>query len=104
MKLKEILKKKKIYKKENFTINVGLFWNIILAVAFVLVVSSFVFGFFLFKKVDESSSDSTSNKKDNSIEMVTKERINRDLQYFVDREKRSTNILNSLSPVVDPSL
>ena len=38
------------------------------------------------------------------ITIVKKESIEKVLEYFSEREKKSNQILNSPSPVVDPSL
>ena len=39
-----------------------------------------------------------------NIKIVRKEDIGKVLNYFSEREKKSTEIMNSLSPIADPSL
>jgi len=37
-------------------------------------------------------------------ETIKKERIDKILEYFSEREKKSIEIINSPSPIIDPSL
>ena len=99
----QFLKKKKKIKKENFKIDAGFYWNIILLLAFILIICAFVFGFFVFQKINKGEEIVTDISSEN-VNIVKKQRIDKVLEYFTDREKRSIDILNSPSPVVDPSL
>lgn len=99
----EIFKNKKSFKKGGFHTNPDICWEFVLIIAFVLVVLSFVFGFYLFRQVNKefaSLSVDTSERP----KTVSKERLEKILEYFSEREKKSTDILNSPSPITDPSL
>ena len=101
----QIFKKQKTkkIKKENFKINVDFYWKLILSMAFLLIMVSFVFGFYLFRQINKEQILSTSGGSDTALTME-KKRIEKVLEYFSEREKKSADILNSPSSVVDPSL
>ena len=99
----EILKIKKSFKKGGFHTNPNISWEFILCMALIVVLASFIFGFYLFKQINEEFVVPITNT-DGQIEMVKKERIEKVLDYFSEREKKSTEILNSPAPIVDPSL
>ncbi|MES2315200.1 MAG: hypothetical protein V4486_00480 [Patescibacteria group bacterium] len=93
---------KKTFRKGGLHTNPDVYWDIMQAAAFILVVSSFIFGFYLFRKIDREFI--TINDDSNSqIKLIGKERIDKILQYFADKEKNSNEILNSPSPIIDPS-
>lgn len=102
MKIK-IFKKEKSFKKGGFHTNPDICWEVVLYVAFALVVGILVFSFFLFKKTNKEfvtpAESSLSQTK-----TIKKERIEKVLEYFSEREKKSTGILNSSPQLVDPSL
>ena len=101
----------KFFKKEkNFTkeedslwLHVNLYWG--LAVLFVFAGSVFAswFGYHLFTKINEEPITPPENAS-SQIETVKKETIDKELQYFREREKKSAEIINFPSPIVDPSL
>ena len=98
----EIFKKEKRFHKENSKINPNLYWRIMVVVFFVIVISAFVFGYLLFTRITNETFSEVSTPSGH-IETVQKDRIEKVLSYFSDREKKSTDILNSASPVIDPS-
>ena len=98
----QIFKKQKQIEKKNFKINVNFYWKLILLTFFILTISSFIFGFYLFKKINKDFVYFYDNLSD-KIEVVKKERIEKGLEYFSNREKKSIDILNSPSPIIDPS-
>lgn len=99
----EILKIKKKFKKGGFHTNPNIGWRIILFLVFFMIVISIIFGFYLFRKTNkEFVISNTEIKVQDNI--VKKERLEKVLEYFSEREKKSTLILNSPSPIVDPSL
>jgi len=100
----EILKMKKSFKKGGFHTNPNIGWEFILCIAFVIILASFIFGFYLFKKTNEEFIIPITDTNGGQVEMVKKERIKNVLEYFSEREKKSIEILNSPSPIVDPSL
>ena len=102
MKIK-FFKIKKNFKKGNFQINPNFFWKIILSLALIIAVSSFVFGFYVFMNLNSEinpETDTTSAQAGT----IKKDRLEKILKYFSDKEKKSAEILNSPSPIIDPSL
>lgn len=98
----KIFKIKKSFKKGGAHIRPSTSWKIVLGVAFVLVLVSFVFGFNLFLQINKEFV-ATSDNSNTQIKIVKKERITKTLDYFSAREQKSNEILNSPSPIVDPS-
>ena len=103
MKLKIFKKTEKNFRKGGFHINPDICWEVIIYVAFAVVVLFFIFSFYIFGQVDIENTP-VSPAGNTQSQAIRKERIDKVLQYFSDREKNSTNILNSPTPLVDPSL
>jgi hypothetical protein len=99
----DFLKTKKNFNKKNYQIDPNAYWRIILLVVLIMVLASFVYGFYVLLETNRDSFVSSANTND-QIEKNRKTRIDNILQYFSDREKKSEIILNSPSPIVDPSL
>ena len=99
----KFFKIKKIFKKENFEINPDIYWRVVVIVFLLLTIASFVFAYNLFVQINDGDISSTQN---NSEKVGNKEKgkIEDALNYFSEREKKSTEILNSSSSIVDPSL
>ena len=97
------LKIKKTFRKGGLHSNPDVFWNILQALAFCLIIASFVFGFYLFRKINAGLTASGENTTGQTT-AISKERIDKTLDYFANKEKKSTDIMNSPSPVVDPSM
>ena len=97
------LKLKKNYKKENFKIDPDIYWEAMVIFLFLLIIVSFVFAYNIFIQTNKENVLTVQN---NSQELGNKEesKIKDALNYFSEREKKSTEILNSSSLVVDPSL
>jgi hypothetical protein len=101
----KFFKKEKNFKKEkeSFWLNVNLYWRFAVCFMFVVFLLSFLFGYYLFRQINQepvlSSSDASPQ-----IGTVNKEKMKKVLEYFSLREQKSIQILNSPSPVVDPSL
>jgi len=98
----KFLKKKRDFIKEDMDIKPSLYWRYILYMTFVLIIISCIFGAYLFMKVNKKLDLPNINLSEQGI--VKKERINKVLEYFKEREDKSIEILNSPSPIVDPSL
>ena len=99
----QLFKKQNNFKKKDFILNFNLYWKVAVSIAFILILTSFVFGFRLFLQINEEFSmletdGSTQNR------LINKSRISKVLDYFSEKEKKSAEILNSPVPVVDPSL
>lgn len=101
--MKKFFKKEKNFKKENSKPNLDLYWGIAVLFMFVTTLVSFAFGYYLFRQINKESAIETSGRNQ-QVESIRKERIDKVLQYFSKREERSNEILNSSSPIVDPSL
>jgi len=99
----KFFKRKKSFKKGGLGTSPEFFWDILLFIALAIIILSFIFGFFLFRKINRDTIlavDSISEKS----QTINKERIDKILQYFSDREKKSAEILSFPASVVDPSL
>lgn len=99
----KVFKIKKGFRKGGLHTNPDVYWNILQGVALVIVLGSFIFSFLFSKKVNKELVLSTENT-DQQAETISKERIDQALEYFSLRKQKSNQILNSPSPVVDPSL
>jgi hypothetical protein len=95
--------KKKSFKKEEKNTDPDFFWRILLLATFFIILASFFFGFLLFKQVDRELV-LPAGGPDAKLQKITKGRIDKVLGYFSERAKKSEKILNSPSPIVDPSL
>lgn len=95
-------KKTKRFKKGGSGIKPDLFWKYILSITFILIFSSCAFGLYLFLKTDGKAILPAVNI--NEQDLIKKERLEKALDYFEDRERKSAEILNSPSPIIDPSL
>jgi len=101
----------KFFKKEkNFTkeedslwLHINLYWGLAVLFMFLGVIFAFWFGYNLFTKINKESITLPINTS-SQIETISKEVINKELQYFSKREKKSAEIINSPSPIIDPSL
>ncbi|MEK7113699.1 MAG: hypothetical protein AAB873_02630 [Patescibacteria group bacterium] len=98
----KFFKKEKVFKKGGIKLKPDIYWGIALLLTVLVVLFSLVFGLLLFFQVNKEVT--LTVEESNKSEMVNKERLDKVLNYFVEREKRSTEILNSTSPIVDPSL
>ena len=98
----KFFKIKKSFKKGGLHTNPDVYWNVLQVVALLLVLASFIFSFYFFKRVNKEftlSDDNTAGKG----ATLSKERIDKALEYFAEKNKKSITILNSPSPIIDPS-
>ena len=102
MKIK-IPKIKKSFKKGSSVININFYWDMILLIAFCVILFAFIFGFLVFRRVNTEIGFSAENTG-KEIRTFKKERLDQVLEYFAEREAKSKAILFSPSPIVDPSL
>ncbi|MFA5095482.1 MAG: hypothetical protein WC447_02390 [Candidatus Paceibacterota bacterium] len=98
----KFLKREKRFRKGGLGIKPDLYWRYILYITFILIILSFVFDFYLFIKINKEPNPPVLST--NEREAIKKERIDKVLEYFKEREKKSIEILSSPSPIVDPSL
>ncbi|MFA6301371.1 MAG: hypothetical protein WC609_03425 [Candidatus Paceibacterota bacterium] len=99
----KFFKKEKSFKKEGFHPSPSVLWKFVLLATAGLIIVSFIFAYNLFLQVNKEFVPTDENTK-GQIRIVKKEEIQKTLEYFSEREKRSAEIMNSLFPVVDPSL
>jgi hypothetical protein len=101
LKLK-IFKHKKTFKKDDSNIDPNVYWKIIVFTFFILSGLAFAFGLYFLNKLEkEFLVDQNSSS---SLETDNQERMQGVLEYFSERENKSKTIINSPSPVIDPSL
>ena len=101
----KFLKKEKHFKKEKEStwLNIHFYWK--LSVCFMLTATflSLLLGYYFFTGIRKETEVETGSAV-GSVETIKKDRIDKALQYFSERESRSNEILNSPSPIIDPSL
>lgn len=99
----KILKQKKVFHKADLSTKPSLFWMMILVMMFLIITSSFGFGFYLFVKVN---AEPTLSEDDlgGQVETVDREKLTSALDYFSERQKKSIYTLSTPAPVIDPSL
>ncbi len=103
MSIKIFKKQKNFRKKTDLFLSPEVYWRFFLGIEFLLTLTSLFFGWHLFRQVNKEFVLPSENVV-SKIEMVKKARINKALEYFSAREKKSAEILNSHSPISDPSL
>lgn len=99
----KLFKKKNNFKKKDFVFNPNLYWRIALFCMLIIITLSSFFGYHLFTQINQEPVLPVA-QDDGQIPTVDKDRILKVLQYFSIREQKSSEILNSPSPVIDPSL
>ena len=93
----------KKFKKESFTIDPNVYWKFVIFLAFIVIFVSFGFSFYLFKDVKTEVNIKTGEYINNN-KITKKESIEKVLEYFSIREKKSKDIINSELHIIDPSL
>lgn len=99
----DFFKKEKSFKKKDFSFHPNLYWRIVAISAIIIILSTFLFSYRLFRQINQESILPLANV-DGQLPIVNKDRIEKVLNYFSEREKKSTEILNSRTSIVDPSL
>ena len=99
----KFFKKEKKFKKESSGFNPNLYWELAVCFIFVVILSAFFFGYYLFVKIDRKPILQVGNSS-GQVETIKKERIEKVLEYFSLQQQKSNQILNSPAPVIDPSL
>jgi len=96
-------KKEKSFKKKKFPLNPNFYWKLGIILTFISVFLSFFFGYRLFMQINQEPILSFANNN-SLVEVINKVRIIKVLDYFSEREEKSTEILNFPSSIIDPSL
>ncbi len=99
-----LFKKKKKFTKEGFAVNPSLYWRFILTLAFVIVALAFLFGFYLLNQLNKPFVPKAEDVSGVNVEVTSKDRLDKILEYFNDREIISEGIINEPTSVKDPSI
>jgi hypothetical protein len=97
------LKVKKNYLRGNFKFSSNFYWKVIVVIFFLLIIGSFIFIFSIFREIGKQE-DCVVSKSIEKLSDKEKKKIQDALIYFAEREKKSSEILNSGTSVVDPAL
>ena len=98
----KFLEKKRKFRKGGLGIKPDLYWKYLLYMTFTLILLSCAFGLYLFIEVNKEPIPTVMNV--NKKEITEEERLTKALEYFSEREKKSIEILDFPSPIIDPSL
>ncbi len=103
MDIKDLFKPKTHFQKGGIASSADFFWGGLLIVIFLVLAGFAVFCLLIFIGVTKQPifEVATSNGK---TQIINKDRVNAALSHFSDRAKKSTEIMDSPVPVVDPSL
>ena len=102
--IKFFKREKKFSKeKESWWLNINLYWKLTVSFMFAVIIFSSFFGYYFFMKINKESVLETGDTIRRS-EIVKLERIEKVLEYFYSRKQKSSQIINSPSPIIDPSL
>ena len=99
----DFLKRKKVFTKENLLPNLNFYWLIIFSLGFFITISVCLFGWYVFKDLNLED-DIQSQSGNRMLKKISKDRLNSNLEVFLQRESKSLEIINSTAGVVDPSL
>lgn len=101
--LKIFKNKQKKIQKGKPKVNPDFFWKIIFYFGFVLTVLAFMFGFWVFKNVNHNL-ELPNIEEVGPSKSIKKDRIDKVLKVFDDREIESSSIINTPNYIIDPSL
>jgi heme/copper-type cytochrome/quinol oxidase subunit 3 len=99
----QFFKKSDNFKKKSSNLNPNFYWGLTVFITFLMMILAFLFGYYLFTQINQESPYQPS-KTNQQIPVVDKNRIEKVLNYFSEREQKSKEILNSPASVVDPSI
>jgi len=99
----DFLKKKKIFTKHGTQPDPNIFWMFIFYAGFLLTILSFVFGFYVFLRINKTDVLPEVNPNE-QLKKISKDRLNKVLDIFVNREKNVEQILDTSTIVSDPSI
>lgn len=101
--LLKFLKKKKKFVKNNTQPNPNLYWVIIFSLGLILMIISLIFSFYLFVKINKEEVLPPLDESE-QLEKISKQRIDKILEIFIERKETSNRIQKLPSSVVDPSI
>ncbi len=99
----DFFKRKKIFVKNNIEPNSNMYWTVIFYSSFLLIIASFIFGFYLFATVNKEEI-LPSPMENKELEKISKQRIDKVLELFAEKQEATDRILNSSASSIDPSL
>ena len=99
----QLLKKEKHFEKKEFILNSNFYWKIAVTLACIIILMAASFGYYLFIQTSQDTAIITSAEGE-KIPIVKTQNLEKALKYFNEKEQKSSQILNSPTPVVDPSL
>ncbi len=79
-------------------------WHIALCLIAAMILLSFSFGFYLFTENNGEINTNSVEDSGYAANSFSLNRIQKILNIFSEREKKSENILNTLSTILDPSI
>lgn len=91
-------KSEKKFRKGGMHFTAGFFWQVIFSTGLIILAVSFALGFILFWSVNKEFVSSEAGK-----EQISKERLDKALEYFKDKEKKMELVLKATAPSIDPS-
>ncbi len=98
----KFLKREKKFRKGDSWIKPDLYFRLVVLVVLFLVAVFMAFGWYFFRETSMEQSASVENVS--FPENLDEKKIRGVLDYFEARKEKSKEILNSPSPVIDPSL
>ena len=96
-------KKENSFKKKDFKLDSNFYWKIAVGIAFCSILFAIFFGFSFYIQISREPVLPASSDG-GQVPTVRKDRIEKALNYFSTKEQKSNEILNSPSPLIDPSL
>ena len=101
----KLLTKEKHFKKdkESLWLDISLYWKLTVCFMFLVFLLASFFGYYLFMQINKDFT-SEQGSINSQVPTVKKESIDKVLQIFSTRAQKSNQILNSPTPVIDPSL
>ena len=102
MKIK-LFKTKAHFKKKDLQFNANFWWELAFYGVFAIALLSCLFGYYLFMRISKEPAR-PSGEESGKAEKISEDRLEKVLRYFKEREQKSSQIINSPSPVSDLSL
>jgi hypothetical protein len=99
----DFLKNKKKFVKHGVQHDPSIYWMVIFLLGFVLTVVAFIFGSYVFMRINEEDIQ-IQVPPSKQLQKISKDRIQKNLDLFKEREQKSLDILSKPSPFIDPSL
>ena len=97
----KFFKKHKNFKKESSWLNLNFYWKLVVCTTLLMAIASIFFGYYFFRQISKENNAELVGGEE--LESVKKERVEETLEYFSSRKQKSNQIINSPSPVLDPS-